>query len=139
MVLTASMILEGPAGWAPLTPEGTDGRWPLRQILPLGVGVSDLSIAFRGDPVTPSGRAYTGSCTPQPSGNLSVALTLTLPIRWKETRFQMDGSDLPQPFPGSGVWSGALRLGEPLSMTVLGAPLTLEPDPWHLVLRAEDA
>jgi hypothetical protein len=138
-VLTASMILEGPSGWAPLTLEGTDGRWPLRQILPVGVGVSDLAIAFAGDPSAPSGQAYAGSWTLQPSGDLSLALTLTLPMGWKDPRFRMDGSDLPQPSPGSGVWSGTLGPGEPLQVIALGAPLTLEPDPRRLVLRAEDA
>jgi len=138
-VLTASMILEGPSGWAPLTLEGTDGRWPLRQILPVGVGASDLSIAFAGDPIAPSGQAYAGSWTLQPSGDLSLALTLTLPIGWKDPRFWTDGSDLPQPSPGSGVWSGTLGPGELLRVIALGAPLTLEPDPRRLVLRAEDA
>lgn len=133
------MILEGPSGWAPLTLEGTDGHWPLRQILPVGVGASDLSIAFAGDPIAPSGQAYAGSWTLQPSGDLSLALTLTLPIGWKDPRFWTDGSDLPQPSPGSGVWSGTLGPGELLRVIALGAPLTLEPDPRRLVLRAEDA
>lgn len=140
-VLTVAMTLDGPSGWVPVRLEGTDGVWPLRQVLPLGLGVPRPEISMIWILGIRSGVPYTATWevrNPSPL-SLPMVLTATFPLLWQNTAFTATLGLSQQPFPGVGTWSGVLSVGETLRWTGVGSPRALKDQRERLTLRAEDA